>query len=185
MFPCLTEPQPGHFLICVHAKPGARNSAFASPLTPQSTQVDLRIAAPPVDGQANAELLRFLDEVVEQGLRELQSDPTRFLEGTSYTRVLAADTEPPLATGDAGDSSGRKAKKKVKGTNSSASRNTSKKTEGGKLSASSPNASNEAFPGRVEVTLLRGGTSREKTVLALFPGARAQLIAILEKASQS
>lgn len=166
MFPFITEQRAGHYLVSVHAKPGARASAFAGVLTAQNTEVDLRIAAPPVEGQANAELLRFLDEVIEAGLTELQSDPVTFLEGTSYAHVVAAAAASP-AVAEVASSGEKKAKKKPKGK------------------GSVPIASATPLPERVEVSLVRGGTSREKTVLVLFPGTRAQLLAVLEKASQS
>ncbi|KPA82172.1 hypothetical protein ABB37_03301 [Leptomonas pyrrhocoris] len=190
MFPFLTEQQPGGFLIRVHAKPGARVSAFAAPLALHHTEVDLRIAAPPVEGQANAELVRFFEEVVEQGLRELQRDSTGFVEGTSYAQVVAAESaaaETQLCTSDSVERGDKKSQRKGKGRDaiSSASNGQKIKSSGGKASAPAVHPPGEVFPARVDVTLVRGGTSREKTVLALFPGTRAQLLAILEKASHA
>lgn len=195
MFPFLTEQQPGHFLLSVHAKPGARASAFATRLVAHSTEVDLRIAAPPVEGQANAELIRFLDEVVEQGLRELQADSAAFLQDTSHAEIVAAEAAAAaacslLVTRGGGVNADKKVKRKGKtkdaGSGSAGNQNT--KSEGGRQlnsSGAGKAAPSVTLPERVEVTLVRGGTSREKTVLLLFPGTRAQLLAILEKASCS
>lgn len=46
----------------VHAKPRARKSAIVA-VTEDA--VEVRIAAPPVDGAANDELVRFLAEILE------------------------------------------------------------------------------------------------------------------------
>jgi uncharacterized protein YggU (UPF0235/DUF167 family) len=189
MFPFLTESQPGHFLICVHAKPGARASAFAGPLTPHHTEVDLRIAAPPVEGQANAELIRFLDTVVEEGLRELRSNPVGYLAGTSYTQIVVADVAAasPLTTSGTSEGGGKKTKKqgKAKDSASGNSGRSAAAVEGDKPTLNAKATTAAALPDRVKISLVRGGTSREKMVMALFPGTRAQLAAILEKASQS
>ncbi|CAF89748.1 unnamed protein product [Tetraodon nigroviridis] len=52
----------GAVTITVHAKPGSKHSR----VTAVSTEaVEVAIAAPPVDGEANVELVRFLAEVLE------------------------------------------------------------------------------------------------------------------------
>ncbi|TPP50407.1 hypothetical protein CGC20_1905 [Leishmania donovani] len=145
MFPCLVQVQPGKYLLTVHAKPSARASAFAAPLTPALTEADLRIAAPPVEGQANAELLRYLGELIERGFRAMTADYADF----------ASSSMPHSGAGGA---------------------------QQPEESNTPPSAT--AFSDRIEVSLVRGGTSRAKTVLVMFPGTRAQLTAVLEKESR-
>ncbi|TMS01053.1 UPF0235 protein C15orf40-like protein, partial [Larimichthys crocea] len=52
----------GVVFITVHAKPGSCRSAITDV---GSQAVGVSIAAPPTDGEANAELVRFLAEVLE------------------------------------------------------------------------------------------------------------------------
>jgi len=47
----------GALVLALHVQPGARHSEFAGV---HGEAVKIRLAAPPVDGKANAELLRFL-----------------------------------------------------------------------------------------------------------------------------
>ncbi|AYU82461.1 hypothetical protein, conserved [Leishmania donovani] len=193
MFPCLVQVQPGKYLLTVHAKPSARASAFAAPLTPALTEADLRIAAPPVEGQANAELLRYLGELIERGFRAMTADYAEYVKGTSYATVLAADaaasaTAAQLAKSRSGGD--KKSGKKGKSRNvAAASFASSSMPHSGAGGAQQPEESNTppsaaAFSDRIEVSLVRGGTSRAKTVLVMFPGTRAQLTAVLEKESR-
>ena len=46
-------------LLTIHVRPGAPRTAVAGPL---GDAVKIRLAAPPVDGAANDELVRFLAE---------------------------------------------------------------------------------------------------------------------------
>ncbi|CBZ30256.1 conserved hypothetical protein [Leishmania mexicana MHOM/GT/2001/U1103] len=193
MFPCLVQVQPGAYLLTVHAKPSARASAFAAPVTPTLTEADLRIAAPPVDGQANAELLRYLGELIERGFLAMTADHAEYVKDTSYATVLAADaaasaTAAHSATSRSGGGkkSGKQGKSRNVATTSSASSSMPHRGAGGsqRPDGSSTPPSAAAFPGRVEVSLVRGGTSREKTVLIVFPGTRAELTAVLEKVSR-
>ncbi|KAG5493891.1 hypothetical protein JKF63_01723 [Porcisia hertigi] len=194
MFPCLVQVQPGRYLLAVHAKPGARASAFATPLTPTLSEADLRIAAPPIGGQANAELLCYLAELIERGLRAMTADHAEYVKDTSYAQVVTADAAASAAaaqitTGASGGDrkSGKKGKLKSATAASSASLTMSLGDAGdSQRSMKKSNAlpSQSVLPDRVEVSLACGGTSREKTVLVMFPGTRAQLTAVLEKESR-
>lgn len=63
----VSKDKSGSVTITVHAKPGAKLSA----VTGVSVEaVGVAIAAPPTDGEANAELIRFLSEVL--GLKKSQ-----------------------------------------------------------------------------------------------------------------
>lgn len=50
----------GNIFISIHAKPGARLSC----ITEVSTHVEMQVAAPPQEGEANAELIRTIAAVV-------------------------------------------------------------------------------------------------------------------------
>ncbi|KAM9352543.1 UPF0235 protein C15orf40 homolog [Symphorus nematophorus] len=52
----------GAVTIAVHAKPGSKHSAITEV---SAEAVGVAIAAPPTDGEANAELVRYLAEVLE------------------------------------------------------------------------------------------------------------------------
>ncbi|XP_066506057.1 UPF0235 protein C15orf40 homolog, partial [Hoplias malabaricus] len=61
----------GELTIAVHAKPGAKQNA----VTDVSTEaVGVAIAAPPTDGEANAELVRYLAKVLELKKSEVALD---------------------------------------------------------------------------------------------------------------
>lgn len=61
----------GEIAIAIHAKPGAKQNA----ITDVSTEaVGVAIAAPPTDGEANAELLRYLSKVLELKKSEIYLD---------------------------------------------------------------------------------------------------------------
>ncbi|XQJ30440.1 putative ACR, YggU family protein [Leishmania guyanensis] len=192
MFPCLVQAQPGRYLLRVYAKPGARASAFAAPLTPSLTEADLRIAAAPVEGQANAELLRYLDELVERGFRSMTEDHTEYVKDTCYAQVLAADattTAPSTQSAKSSCGGDRISTRKGRSKNAVATSCASSRLRSGAGDSQQPTGStappSEAvFPDCIEVSLVRGGTSREKTLLVVFPGTRAQLAAILEKESR-
>ncbi|KAG5491557.1 hypothetical protein JIQ42_01462 [Leishmania sp. Namibia] len=194
MFPCVVQVQPGNYLLTVHAKPSARASEFAAPLTPSVTEADVRIAAPPMEGQANTELLRYLNELVERGFRAMRADHAGYVKDTSYAQVLAADLATSASAAQSvqcsrgGDKkSGRKGKSKNAATTSFAPSSMPHKGASGSQQPKESKApfSEAELPDRVEVSLVRGGTSREKTVLVVFPGTRAQLAAVLEKESRS
>ncbi|XP_076027318.1 UPF0235 protein C15orf40 homolog [Genypterus blacodes] len=58
----VTRDKHGSVTITIHAKPGAKHSA----ITDVSTEaVGVAIAAPPTDGEANTELVRFLAQVLD------------------------------------------------------------------------------------------------------------------------
>ncbi|XP_019388715.1 PREDICTED: UPF0235 protein C15orf40 homolog [Crocodylus porosus] len=61
----------GSVTIAVHAKPGARLSAVTDVTT---EAVSVAIAAPPSDGEANAELCRYLSKVLEVKKSEVLLD---------------------------------------------------------------------------------------------------------------
>ncbi|KAG5468196.1 hypothetical protein LSCM1_02172 [Leishmania martiniquensis] len=179
MFPCVVQVQPGNYLLTVHAKPCARVSGFAAPLTPSLAEADLRIAAPPVEGQANAELLRYLNELVEHGFRAMKADHAGYVKDTSYSQVLAADVAadaPPAQSVQSRKVGEKKPAKKGRPKNA---------TEISAATSSKASLSEAVLPSRIEVSLVRGSMSREKTVLVVFPGTRAQLTAVLEKESRT
>ncbi|MBN3313374.1 CO040 protein, partial [Atractosteus spatula] len=67
----VTRDKIGLISIAVHAKPGAKQNA----ITDVSTEaVGVAIAAPPSDGEANAELVRYLSKVLELKRSEVVLD---------------------------------------------------------------------------------------------------------------
>ncbi|XP_028287328.1 UPF0235 protein C15orf40 homolog isoform X2 [Parambassis ranga] len=58
----VTRDKSGCVSVAVHAKPGSKHSSITG-VSPDA--VDVAIAAPPTDGEANAELIRFLAEVLD------------------------------------------------------------------------------------------------------------------------
>lgn len=66
----------------VHAKPKARQSAIVDT---EADALAVRIAAPPVDGAANAELIRFLADVLGVPKRQVE-----LLRGESARTKLIA-----------------------------------------------------------------------------------------------
>lgn len=86
--PVATDPK-GFVTIAIHAKPGSRQNA----VTDLSTEaVGVAIAAPPSEGEANAELCRYLSKVLD--LRK--SDVVLDKGGKSREKVvkLLASTTP-------------------------------------------------------------------------------------------
>ncbi|XP_070828847.1 UPF0235 protein C15orf40 homolog [Chaetodon trifascialis] len=58
----VTRDKSGAVIISVHAKPGSKHSSITGV---SAEAVGVAIAAPPADGEANAELVRYLAEVLE------------------------------------------------------------------------------------------------------------------------
>ncbi|XP_072520073.1 UPF0235 protein C15orf40 homolog [Salminus brasiliensis] len=61
----------GQLAIAIHAKPGAKHNAVTDV---SSEAVGVAIAAPPTDGEANAELVRYLSKVLELKKSEIVLD---------------------------------------------------------------------------------------------------------------
>uniref|UniRef100_A0A671SW66 Zgc:193812 n=1 Tax=Sinocyclocheilus anshuiensis TaxID=1608454 RepID=A0A671SW66_9TELE len=61
----------GTITIAIHAKPGAKQNAITDV---SEEAVGVLIAAPPTDGEANAELLRYLSKVLELKKSEVSLD---------------------------------------------------------------------------------------------------------------
>ncbi|XP_056596619.1 UPF0235 protein C15orf40 homolog [Triplophysa dalaica] len=61
----------GEIAIAIHAKPGAKQNAITDV---SSEAVGVAIAAPPTDGEANAELLRYLSKVLELRKSDISLD---------------------------------------------------------------------------------------------------------------
>ncbi|XP_061578668.1 UPF0235 protein C15orf40 homolog isoform X2 [Cololabis saira] len=58
----VTRDKNGAVTITVHAKPGSKHSSITDV---SAEAVGIAIAAPPTDGEANAELIRYLAEALE------------------------------------------------------------------------------------------------------------------------
>ena len=80
-------------VISVHAQPGAKHTAVAGL---HGEALKIRLAAPPVDGKANAELLRFVAErlgVARSAITLLAGDASRAkrlrVVGASAAQIVA------------------------------------------------------------------------------------------------
>ncbi|XP_048015203.1 UPF0235 protein C15orf40 homolog [Megalobrama amblycephala] len=67
----VTKVKDGTIAIAIHAKPGAKHNAITDV---SEEAVGVAIAAPPTDGEANAELLRYLSKVLELKKSEVSLD---------------------------------------------------------------------------------------------------------------
>ncbi|XP_013855565.1 UPF0235 protein C15orf40 homolog [Austrofundulus limnaeus] len=67
----VTRDKSGAVTITVHAKPGSKLSSVTGV---SADTVDVSIAAPPADGEANAELIRYLAQVLDLKKSHLSLD---------------------------------------------------------------------------------------------------------------
>ena len=82
--------RPDELVLALHVQPGARRTALAGA---HGARLKLALHAPPVDGKANEELLRFLAQTL--GLRRAQ---LRLLAGaTSRQKTIAIDADAAAA----------------------------------------------------------------------------------------
>ena len=76
----------GLISIAIHAKPSAKESAVAGV---SDTAVEVQISAPPKDGEANTELVRFMAETL--GLKRSQIALDKGSKSREKTLLLDAD----------------------------------------------------------------------------------------------
>jgi len=67
---CLEQLADGRIKIKIHAKPNAKTNS----ITGISEDLDVQIAAPPKEGEANEELISYLSSVLEIRKSDLQLD---------------------------------------------------------------------------------------------------------------
>ncbi len=89
----------GALVLSLHVQPGAKRTEVAGPHGDGSAmRLKIRLAAPPVDGKANAELLRFLADAFGVPLRNVS-----LLQGASSRQkrvsVFAPQRRPDLHWG--------------------------------------------------------------------------------------
>lgn len=61
----------GEIVIRIHAKPGAKQNSITDITT---DAIGVQIAAPPVDGEANTELIKFISKVLQVRKSDLNLD---------------------------------------------------------------------------------------------------------------
>lgn len=77
----------GEIAIRIHAKPGAKQNL----ITDVSTEaIGVQIAAPPIDGEANTELIKFISKVLQVRKSDLNLD--RGSKSREKILLLAKDT---------------------------------------------------------------------------------------------
>lgn len=90
--PWLRE-EPGAIVLALHVQPGAKRTETAGT---HGRALKVRLAAPPVDGKANAELVRFLAEAFGVPRRQVT-----IVRGES-SREKTVRVDAPRARPDAG-----------------------------------------------------------------------------------
>ncbi|ORC93532.1 uncharacterized protein TM35_000014090 [Trypanosoma theileri] len=159
----LSQVRPGCFRVVVHAKPGARSSALSCRPTLADAALEVRVAAPPVEGKANAELVEFMQSLLEQQLR-------------FHTRVgLASSADAGVVDNDTvWREGGNVEKNKNKKNNNNNNNNVKNKKK-----------SEEECVGSTEklrVSLVSGATARHKVLEVTFGGTQEELFSLLESA---
>lgn len=61
--------QPDHIILRLHVQPGAKKSEMVGI---HGDRLKVRLKAPPVDGKANAELIRFIAEFFNLKLKDVE-----------------------------------------------------------------------------------------------------------------
>ncbi len=80
----------GDVMLTLHVQPGAKHSTFAGKY---GDALKLKLAAPAVDGKANAELIRFLADafgVPQRNVEVVRGQPSR----SKVVRVMAPTKRP-------------------------------------------------------------------------------------------
>ncbi|XP_064222244.1 UPF0235 protein C15orf40 homolog isoform X2 [Aotus nancymaae] len=97
--PVAVDPK-GCVTIAIHAKPGSKQNAVTD-LTAEA--VNVAIAAPPSDGEANAELCRYLSKVLELRKSDVVLDKTGLLHvGQAGLELLSSGDSSSSASQTAG-----------------------------------------------------------------------------------
>ncbi|XP_070955450.1 UPF0235 protein C15orf40 homolog isoform X4 [Macaca nemestrina] len=91
--PVAVDPK-GCVTITIHAKPGSRQNAVTD-LTAEA--VNVAIAAPPSEGEANAELCRYLSKVLELRKSDVVLDKTGFHHVDQAGLELLTSTDLPTS----------------------------------------------------------------------------------------
>lgn len=173
----ITRAESHVFHLAVHAKPGARTSSICGPLLRTHEALEVRVAAPPVEGKANEELVEYLESELTHQLKQLHAGPDAFLKKTLFFSIRA-DAENLMKSAPLlNDAPPRKSNKE--------------RARPSKQCTSLENAA--LFPpldvvtaSRFCVTLVKGSAARNKTVAVEFPGgSETYLFALLEAAASS
>lgn len=77
----------GEIAIRIHAKPGAKQNAITDV---SAEAIGVQIAAPPIDGEANTELIKFISKVLQVRKSDLNLD--RGSKSREKILLLAKDT---------------------------------------------------------------------------------------------
>ncbi|CCW60569.1 unnamed protein product [Phytomonas sp. EM1] len=162
-------------------------TGFASVANSSDEELEVRLAAPPVEGQANKELVDFMQTTLEMGVRELRNSalpPEEFFAGISHIMSRPTLFDVPKVGNDAVEGGTSNLRRKVKGKGMDKPNGRSKMGDSkdkSRVIHVSENA--PLLPTRVEVRVARGTTSRSKLLEVEFPGSEWELACLLEKAS--
>lgn len=184
--------------LALRVTPGAKKSRVIAPVLLSDSAIGIRIAAPPVEGKANAVVVEFLEEALTQEMKHFLSDPSSYRINTNLVNDPGETnrsefgghaplaTSVPISRGNVEDTKHKmlsKQKKhwdsKTSGTKGSEGSDTSKSfLHREVLSLNCPPQSS-----KVAVTLVKGHTARNKVVAVNFPASEEYLIAMLENIS--
>lgn len=163
----LTQVSRSLFHLSVHVKPGARVSAVCSPVNPSDSHLGVRVAAPPVEGKANAELVDFLESLLTDEIKSFIQNSEEFL-------ALVTLASPQESSVECCRNVASVTREKKPKSNQKKKKNSPQPVE------ESPEVLTDS---RVSVSLVKGSTSREKLVAVEFAGSEAQLFALLSKSA--
>ena len=90
--PISVNSKTGDIVIKIHAKPGAKQNGITNVA---AEAVGVQIAAPPVDGEANAELVKYIAQVLQ--LRKSNVTLDRGSKSREKTILIDKSSEMPLA----------------------------------------------------------------------------------------
>ncbi len=87
---------PGAVVLMLHVQPGAKRTEVAGPHGEGAgTRLKIRLAAPPVDGKANAELLRYLAERVRRAAAQCDAAARRDVAAEDGARARTRQAPRP------------------------------------------------------------------------------------------
>lgn len=195
----LTRIEASLYHLAVRVTPGARTSSVVAPIFLSDGAIGVRVAAPPVEGKANTELVEYLEDALTQELKNYLSDPSVYLARKSALKEEKEDTgikmkgktssvAPLRKYGEIFPSGSemiraKKGEKKSCSNAESQRRNEATIIEKPQLQESASDLTCSRQSSRVAVTVVKGHSARNKVVAISFPASEEHLIVMLENIS--
>lgn len=185
--------------MAVHVTPGARTSSVVAPIFLSDCAVGLRVAAPPIEGKANTEVVDFLEDALTQELKNYLSNPSVYLawktalsEGRENTKTkLKGKTSSVAALRKRDEISpqcseticAKKCEKTPSCNLGSQRRDQTTSVERPQFQESGLDFTYPPQSSKVVVTVVKGHSARNKVVAISFPASEGYLIAMLDNIS--